>query len=175
MRETTDYSIVRRLLTLALLLLAQAGLASAPSFADDGVSAGLIASEIRALGYAAKIDKDDSGDPRVNTAVDGYDWAVYFYNCGSGALEERTCRSFQFYSGYSTRKAVPLQTINKWNTEIRYAKAYNYMQRNGPNSRIEIDVQIAGTSADAAQSFRTYFDIMKSRAADFRKRIGFVP
>lgn len=175
MRKSTGFFVLKGLLVLAVILTASASISGLQAAEDGGVSAELIANELRALGYPAKIDQDDSGDPRVNTTVEGYDWAVYFYNCGSGALEQRSCRSFQFYSGYSTRKATPPQTINKWNTEIRYAKAYNYQQKDGPNSRIEIDVQIAGTGADPAQTFRTYFDIMKRRAADFRKTIGFGP
>jgi hypothetical protein len=138
------------------------------------ISAGLVADELRDLGYSAKIDQDESGDPRVNTKVDGYDWSVYFYDCNSGALEARTCVSFQFYSGYNVAKSFPQQTINKWNTEKRYAKAYTYVQRDGTNNaRIEVDVLMEGTQADPKQTFRAYFTKMKNAAEAFRKAIGF--
>jgi hypothetical protein len=142
---------------------------------DAGVriSAGLVADELRDLGYSAKIDQDESGDPRVNTKVDGYDWSVYFYDCGSGLLDARTCVSFQFYSGYTVAKTFPQQTVNKWNTEKRYAKAYTYVQRDGTNNaRIEIDVLMEGTLADPKQTFRAYFTKMKNSAEGFRKAIG---
>jgi hypothetical protein len=148
--------------------------ASKAQEAGNRISAGLVADELRELGYSAKIDQDDSGDPRVNTKVDGYNWSVYFYECGSGALEARTCVSFQFYSGYTVAKTFPLQTINKWNTDKRYAKAYSYMQRDGTNNaRIEIDVLMEGTQADPKQTFRAYFTKMKNSAEGFRKAIGF--
>ena len=48
------------------------------------------------------------------------------------------------------------------------------VQRNGSHSaRIEIDVRSAGTGADPARTFRIYFDIMKDKAAEFRKTVGY--
>lgn len=163
------------LLAAALSLTVTASEAQQPaSEAGDRVSAGLVASELQAMGYPAKIDQDESGDPRVNTKVDGYDWSVYFHDCGSGPLAERTCVSFQFYSGYTVPKTFPQQTINKWNTEKRYAKAYTYVQRDRTNNaRIEVDVLMEGTRADPKQAFRAYFTKMKNAAEAFRKAIDF--
>ena len=140
----------------------------------QSISASLIVAELKALGYSADVDKDESGDPRINTKIDGYAWSVYMYDCDAGVLQDRQCTSFQFYSGYSRPKATPLQTINKWNVEERYAKAYNYVQKDGKfNSRIEIDVLLRGTDADPAKTFRLHFERMKKKAIDFRKAIGF--
>ncbi|MGP0089713.1 MAG: YbjN domain-containing protein [Xanthobacteraceae bacterium] len=163
-------------LTLGLLAAALALMGAASKAQETGnrISAGLVADELRDLGYSAKIDQDESGDPRVNTKVDGYDWSVYFYDCGTGPLAERTCVSFQFYSGYNVAKTFPQQTINKWNTEKRYAKAYTYVQRDRTNNaRIEVDVLMEGTGADPKQAFRAYFTKMKNAAEAFRKAIDF--
>jgi len=144
------------------------------SAANERISARIVANELRAMNYSARIDQDESGDPRVNTNVDGFDWQVYFYDCGTGTLEDRGCVSYQFYSGYEVAAKFPLATINKWNTEKRYAKAYTYVQRDRSNSaRIEIDVLVEGTGSDPAQSFRAYFVKMKNSAAEFRQAIGF--
>jgi hypothetical protein len=161
------------LLAAALVLTVMVAASNAQD-AGVRISAGLVVDELRDLGYAAKIDQDESGDPRVNTKVDGYDWSIYFYDCGPGALDARTCVSFQFYSGYTVAKTFPQQTVNKWNTEKRYAKAYTYVQRDGTNNaRIEIDVLMEGTLADPKQTFRAYFTKMKNSADGFRKAIGF--
>ena len=83
-------------------------------------------------------------------------------------------RQLPVYSGYNVRNGFPLDAINKWNTEKRYAKAYTYVQRDKTNNaRIEIDVRIADTGADPARTFRAYFTKMKSAAEGFRKAIGF--
>jgi hypothetical protein len=139
----------------------------------DRITAAITVRELKALGLSPNVDTDSSGDPRVNMSVDGYDWSIYFYDCAAGARDDRQCVSYQFYSGYTLKQPVAPDVINKWNTEQRYAKAYTYVQRNGGHSaRIEIDVRSAGTGADPARTFRIYFNIMKDKAAQFRKVVG---
>lgn len=146
---------------------------SSPTTGSDRITAAVIVKELEALGYSSTVDIDDSGDPRVNATIDGYDWSIYFYECASGARDDRQCVSYQFYSGYTLSSAVAPDVINKWNTQQRYAKAYTYVQRNGSHSaRIEIDVRSAGTGADPGRTFRIYFNIMKDKAALFRKTVG---
>jgi len=142
--------------------------------APDSVSARFVLDELRKDGFIAKLDADSNGDPRISLKVDGYDWSIYFYACAPGDNETRPCVSYQFYSGYTSARAVPLATINKWNTEKRYARAYNYVQRDGKTSaRIEIDVLAEGTSANRAETFRAFFQKMKEATQDFRKMIDF--
>jgi hypothetical protein len=144
------------------------------STSNDRITAAIIVTELKALGYASTVDTDDSGDPRVNMSIDGFDWSIYFYDCAPGARDDRQCSSYQFYSGYTLKQAASPDVINKWNTDQRYAKAYTYLQRNGSHSaRIEIDVRSAGTGADPARTFRLYFNIMKDKAALFRKTVGY--
>lgn len=146
---------------------------SAPA-SNDRITAAIIVRELKAMGYSSTVDTDSSGDPRVNMKIDGYDWSIYFYSCASGARDDRPCVSYQFYSGYTLKQAISPDIINKWNTEQRYAKAYTYVQSNGGHSaRIEIDVLAAGTGADPAQTFRAYFGIMKDKAVQFRKTVGY--
>jgi hypothetical protein len=156
----------------ALIVTASASRAE-DSSANGTISAGVVASQLQALGYTAKINSDKSGDPRVKATVDGFSWDIFFYDCGSGPLEQRGCASFQFYTGYTVPNDFSLQTINKWNTDKRYAKAYTYVKHDGKNdARIEVDVLVAGTLADPAKTFRAYFVKMKTAADNFRKVIG---
>jgi Putative bacterial sensory transduction regulator len=143
------------------------------STSSDRITAAIIVRELKALGHASTVDTDSSGDPRVNMSIDGYEWSIYFYDCASGPLDDRKCVSYQFYSGYTLQQAAAQDTINKWNTDQRYAKAYTYVQRDGSHSaRIEIDVRSADTGADPAQTFRIYFGIMRDKARQFRKTVG---
>jgi len=157
----------------ALVATHSAAMAQAAADAGNGITAALAVKELVSMGYAAKIDQDESSDPRISTTVDGFQWSVYFYDCANGSLEQRVCASFQFYSGYTVRTGFPLETINKWNTEKRYARAYTYVQRDKTtNARVEIDALVAGTSADPAKTFRAYFTKMKNSTDGFRKLIG---
>ena len=63
-------------MALAMTLAAINSASTAQDFpnTNDGISAGLIARELQALGFAATIDKDGGGDPLVTTTVDGFRW-----------------------------------------------------------------------------------------------------
>ena len=159
------------LILSAALLLFTGGTVMAQS--SDRITAAIIVKELKTMGYQSTVDTDSSGDPRINMMIDGYNWSIYFYDCAPGARDDRQCVSYQFYSGYVTAKPVPLETLNTWNAEERYARAYHYTTSDKrPSARIEIDVRTAGTGADPAQTFRIHFNIMKDRAIRFRKAIG---
>jgi Putative bacterial sensory transduction regulator len=175
-RRTT--SLAAAALALAAAVTAAHG--QSQSALADRITAGIVAKELRALGYSADIDRDKDNDPRVNTSVDNHKWAIYFYDCGAGEPEERRCESFQFFADNILPKPFPLQSLNKWNKEYRWAKAY-VQQGDKPGCananascavRIEVDILMAGTGADAAQTFRAYFAATKRRAEAFRKYIG---
>jgi hypothetical protein len=165
-----------------MLLLATTGSLHAQTDSDtnDRITAGIIVQQIRSLGYAATTDADESGDPRVNTAVDGHKWQIYFYDCDTtGPLETRRCLSFQFFTDNSLPRPVPMRTIIQWNNTTTYAKAY--LQQGNESgceaqsscaARIEVDVLTADTGADPGQTFRAYFAIFKQRALEFRRAVG---
>jgi hypothetical protein len=158
---------------LALTAVSFGALAQSKGAADS-ITAQFVMNELQKQGFVAKLDKDDSDEPRLAFKVDGYEWAIYFYACAPGANETRQCMSYQFYSGYTPSKAIPLAVINRWNTDKRYARAYNYVQKDGKtSSRIEIDVLAEGTQADRSQTFQAFFQKMKEATQDFRRRIGF--
>lgn len=177
-----DTHIRRVALTGALFFLIMATdlQAQTASAANDKISAPIIARELRTLGHTAAIDADPSGDPRVNTEVDGRKWQIYFYDCDrQGLLEQRECESFQFFTDNNMLSTVSLQTINNWNRKTSYAKAYLQQKddagcaaKGACSARIEVDVETAGTSVDPAQTFRTYFAIFRQRSTEFRNYIG---
>src|SRR5262245_44210767 len=77
-----------------------------PATPGARITAAIIVRELKALGHTSTVDTDESGDPRVNMAIDGYDWSIYFYECAPGARDDRPCASYQFYSGYTLTSAV---------------------------------------------------------------------
>jgi hypothetical protein len=145
-----------------------------PAATGDRVTPAVVLRELRALGYTAELATEDDGDPRVSTEVDGYKWGIFFYGCNkSGELEQRACLSLQFYSGYTLKEPVSSFTMNKWNAENRYTRAYTATPSSGPAARISMDVMFGGTGADPAKAFRATFDMMKRQSAEFRKLINF--
>jgi hypothetical protein len=142
---------------------------------SDRITAGIAMRELRAMGYQATLDADSRGVPRITVNVDGYRWGIGFYTCDNGPqLEDRRCGSLQFYSGYTMNAPVSTVTMNKWNTEKRFARGYTFTNSDGkPTAQVEIDVYYINSGADPGRMFRGYFSIMKIQAADFRKLINF--
>ncbi len=142
--------------------------------ASDRITPGIVARELRAMGLTVEVTAGSDGDPNVSTTVDGYKWAVFFYGCAKeGELEQRSCLSLQFFSGYSVQQPVSSLTMNKWNAENRYTRAYTATTDSGPAARISMDVMFGNTGADAARNFRSHFDMMKYQTTQFRKLINF--
>jgi hypothetical protein len=140
---------------------------------SDRVTPAIVLRELRALGYSAELATEDDGDPRVATEVDGFKWGIFFYGCNkSGELEQRACLSLQFYSGYTLKEPVSSFTMNKWNAENRYTRAYTATPDSGPAARISMDVMFGNTGADPAKAFRATFDMMKRQTGAFRKLIN---
>jgi hypothetical protein len=146
-----------------------------PARTGDRISAAIAMRELRTLGFQPEMSVDNAGVPRIALNVDGYRWAVFFYGCAAAETPEaRQCTSMQFLSGYNQQNPVPLATINRWNTEKRFARAYTYVTSDGkPGARIEVDVFFASPGGEPGVSFRAYYNIMKVQAAAFRKHIGF--
>jgi hypothetical protein len=140
----------------------------------DRITPGIVMRELRALGFQAELTAGTDGDPRVAITVESYKWAVFFYGCGkAGELEQRQCLSLQFFSGYSLKEPVSAFTMNKWNAENRYTRAYTATTDQGPAARISMDVMFGSTGADPGKNFRAYFNMMKYQTAQFRKLINF--
>jgi hypothetical protein len=74
---------------------------------------------------------------------------------------------------------VPSALINKWNKEYRYARGTlrqdgrpGCREQSNCTARIATDVLITGTNGDPVKTFRAYFEVVKRRAAGFRKFIS---
>ncbi len=142
--------------------------------AGDRVTAGIVMRELRAMGYQAELSTASDGDPRIAVTVDNYKWAVFFYGCAKqGDLDQRSCLSLQFFSGYTVSQPVSSFTMNKFNAENRYIRAYTAQTDSGQAARISMDVMFGGTGADPAKNLRVHLNMMKHQATQFRKLINF--
>src|SRR5688500_17315910 len=64
---------------------------------------------LQAAGYAAKLDKDKTGDPMIVSGSSGTTFHIYFYGC----KDHKNCSTVQFSSGYNIEKALPLEQVNE--------------------------------------------------------------
>lgn len=143
----------RPFLTAALLALVSTGPALAQDkMASIGAKDIVIASDPQSVvdffeseGYPARLTEDGVGDPLVEYRANGEQMNLFFYDCKEGV----DCQAVQFFSGYRTDDGVPFETLNAWNTERRFIRAYI---TDDNVTRIEMDV---ATSQDGV-SYRDF-------------------
>ena len=139
-------------MALAATLAAHA--APAPAHEEAGTAL-LRASDLdallaiaRAYGEAEIVEHD--GERFIEGTLNDVAYGIMFYDCE----DLGGCGSLQFYAGW-TDAEVPSHTVNVWNRDYRYGRAYT--DREG-NTVIEMDVNMAyGVPiATYADSFDTW-------------------
>jgi Putative bacterial sensory transduction regulator len=127
-------------------LVASAVLFSHPALArqlpDGGVTPGEVAAALQANGMKAELGKDSGGDPKISSAVDGSSFTIFFYVCEKGR-----CHSIQFAAGFDLKSGTDLASMNKWNSDYRFATAH-LDDENDPHLTMDMDVE-RGTTEDA--------------------------
>lgn len=109
--------------------LSFSALANNVAATDPAVLANIIS------GYgSANLTTNASGNPRIESRIDGIRFNVIFYGC----TENTNCGSVQFTSSWK-KPGLSLEKINSWNRDKRFGKAY---LDNEGDPVIEMDVNL---------------------------------
>lgn len=161
--------MVRKFLTAALAGIA---LQSAPAMAEPLVKADpqQIATVLRDAGYKAKIDKDSTGDPMIESGASGYVFFIYFYGC----QEAKNCTTLQFEASFDPgNRTITLEDINAYNLARRFGTGA--IAKNGePIIRMDIDLEDGGMSKELFLDNFEFWEVSISRFADmvFSKEVN---
>jgi len=150
---------------LAFALACAAGLGLAVPAAAAEVQAQnpqTVVAALQQAGYRAQLATDDTGDPMIRSAANGSDFLVFFYNCTGNA----DCRTVQFYAGYSEPNSATFETMNAWNRDNRFGRAY--LGDDGI-ARIEMDVDLddGGMSQGLFEDNVEFWVTVMSRFEDY--------
>ena len=147
------------------------GLALATSIAAPATAEQILASNPKSVvnfflsqNVPAQLTTDSVGDPLVEFRVDGDTGQVFFYDCTNNA----NCLALQFYSGYKLDAPVSLETINSWNTDRRFVRAY---RTDDGAARIEMDIATSQSGISAAD-FGDLYSLWTESVGLFEERIG---
>lgn len=78
-----------------------------------------VVAALQEAGYAAKLTKDNLGDPLIESSGGGYKFDVLFYDCE----ERRQCGSLQLQISFRSEGYEDPGLANKWNTTKRLGQA----------------------------------------------------
>ncbi len=155
----TRCALVAALLASGLALPRAASAQEQVSAADPET----LAAVIRDLGFQARLDTDNTGDPVIRSSANGGDFQIEFYGCTGN----RECKTLRFYAGYDLRDGTSLDVVNQWNTDKRFASAY-LDEEDDPFLQMDINTE-GGISR---VSLETSFEIWQSLKGQFESHIG---
>lgn len=148
-------------------LLALAVAFTGPVTAQSIVSAespGELASIIQKLGFQAKLEKDNVGDPVIRSSAGGVEFTIYFYDC----TNNKRCKSLHFTAGYDLPDGTTLGAVQQWNADKRFASAY---LDDESDPFLQMDINTEGGVTE--QNFESSFELWQSLKGEFEDHIGF--
>jgi hypothetical protein len=123
-----------------------------------------LASILRELGFQAKLEKDDLGDPVIRSSSGGVDFRIYFYDCKSN----KRCKSLHFSVGYDLADGSSLDAVQQWNADKRFASAYLDSER---DPFLQMDINTEG--GISPKNFETSLELWQSLKGEFEDFIDF--
>lgn len=147
---------------LTFSVLSAMSFLAAPAAAQVVGDADVIASLMQSYGLVVEQDRDDYGDPRLSSRLEGTRFSVYFYDC-----EDGPCQSIQFTAGFDMDRPLPVQRVNDWNRDKRFGKAY-LDDEGDPFVEYDVNVDFDGVGA---KNFDDTLDIWRQVLEEFRDHI----
>jgi hypothetical protein len=128
-------------------ILGAAAMAAQPAPATPGkvsiADPNSLVTALQKAGYKAKLTYDE-GKPEIESSAAGATFYLYFQNCES----KDGCEDVMVQSAYDVDKdAVSIETINRFNKDNRWARAYLDDER---DPVLETDLLFAGRQMDEA-------------------------
>ena len=102
------------------LVFALATLA-APVLANvDGTNPAALVSVIQSEGYPATLSTDSTGDPMIESKMEGISYKIFFYGCEQG----QSCSTIKFSTAFNMQDGMTLQAVNRWHQENRFGTVF---------------------------------------------------
>ncbi|HCQ66036.1 MAG TPA: YbjN domain-containing protein [Rhodobacteraceae bacterium] len=112
----------------------------------------------------AIVEQDSAGDPMISGQIARTNYAVLFFGCTDGA----DCTRILFLSSYSNTTGVDMETLNAWNRDGSFGKAY--LDADG-DPAIEMNVNL--WSGVHQNNLNDTFDWWRVVLETFEEHIGF--
>lgn len=146
--------------------LAQYSVAEEPSELLDATNPEKIMSIIQELGYRAKLEVDDDGDPVIRSGAGGSDFSIQFYGCTEDNNDQ--CSLLIFVTAYELKEETTLETINNWNEQAIVGRAY---QDDDGDPWFDWAVNMYG--GVSRENFEEAIDRWGNSMGEFEKHIGY--
>ena len=149
---------------MSLLFTLSAVPASAQQVFPD-ISVDDMAQLMQQWGYPVEIESLGDGSQVIRSSSGGLNFDVNFFNCGDGKWPR--CSDLQWQIAFNPNRPPPLDLINQWNVDWRFARAYLYQ---GQYVYMEFDLRLTGGVSDG--TIREYTESYEVLMQEFANHIG---
>lgn len=142
-------------------VLALAAMISQPASAElvGANDPDLIRQILQGQGHSVERKSDKDSADYLESVHNGLKFLVLFMNCDDS---NRDCKTIQFYMGFSDAKDTSLETINKWNANKRFARAYRD-DSGDPVLEMDLDLDFKGIPREnVGEAMNTWKALMSS-------------
>lgn len=156
---------MRKFLALALattMTVATTGMAHANAVIAQNPDS--VVKALQKAGFRAELNKDSAGDPMIESAASGTNFAVLFYGC----TEHRNCGRIQFVVTFTGYKNTSLEALNEWNAKNYFGRSY---RTDKGAARLEMDLDLDDGGISAAL-FEDNVEWWTTIMANFEKHIN---
>lgn len=150
---------------LILAGLAASVLAVSPAAAADvtATKPETLIAALQSAGYQAKLTKDNTGDPMIESRAAGYRFLVVFFGC----TDNKDCTQVTFSAGFQTKVKPKLEDINDWNYDKAITKA-TVDKEGDPYVRAGLWLQ----QPVSADYFKGFLEVWDNSLGEFAKRFA---
>jgi Putative bacterial sensory transduction regulator len=114
---------------------------------------------VKAQGLPADIKKSDGQADYIESTHDGLKFLILFMNCND---DNKKCKTLQFYMGYNDAKDTPLDKLNSWNRDKRFARAYRD-DEGDPVLEMDLDLDFNGIPREnVGEALNTWKALMEA-------------
>ena len=152
----------RAIIVSALILFSAQALPAAEIV--TGVTRDQVAAILKDNNYRSEIVAGQPGSPGafVRTGIAGHNVIVWFFNCAA-----ETCSAIQFWTGFQKSPKFSAALVERWNSEIRYAKIH--LTKEG-DLHVEYDVFLkGGVSPEYIKYAALLYESLLSRLDEYIK------
>jgi hypothetical protein len=149
----------------AVAVWSGAGAVLAGALPEGGVTGAEVVAALQDKGYRAELTTDSTGDPMIQSAAEGVNFRVFFYECEG---DPARCSAIQLVAAFDLEEGLALDRINLWNREHRFGRGY-LDDENDPFVEMDLDVEYGFTTEALANNLDTWVTVLPG----FKEFIGF--
>lgn len=114
-----------------------------------------VASGMKKAGFRAELGTDATGDPKISSSANGFDFQIFFYGCE----DHKQCDSLQFYLSFNNDDGKNSETLaNNWNKKKRFVQM-SYLDDKALEARYDVTT-IGGINPANFSDIALWWDAM---------------